>query len=579
MSRIPLASLLVLAVILRSGAAYAATATTTTTTVNFDDLPAFTDVGTVDGATFSRGVEADDATTGLAHSPASVARQCVGMEFCRGPFIVTFASPQQRVELYVGYAGTLGAPFSLTLVAYDANGDQVAHSDASIPARTGHIAPMTALAVTAQANSIASVSLDAGGSEGVPEQIAVDDVTFSAAAALPDLALSDVTAHENAERTAFKIGVLVQNAGGAVSSSGMVTASAATWPKPATAKLPALAPGDRKHVILTLPIPAGTPAGQVTAHVSVAPGEGEASAENNSKDVTLDVQIPSTGGGGGGSSGGGSGGGGGGGSSGGGGNGGGGASTPVSGPAQRSGRTGGHGLWHGYRPIIPFALAAGGALLYRTRRAAHQRPEPTHEPEVEFEIEVDRDAWQLKATDRELPKRCTTGGRICRKEGSLAPHLRELVELRVKSDGDAKSAAVTGRIVEKLNDARDAARLGRRRDAGPLVRAAAEDLRERLIEGSTHLRPDSNVALAAVLEGSEVECTFTLYRCTGGHGDTPWEKELTWRAKVADRTTVQLGEIPRAELTSRRRRAAIAHLERMLAAIAGDGTAAATAAS
>ncbi len=121
------------------------------------------------------------AYQGFAHSGTKAIEPCAGKEFCSTPLVMTFAAPQNRVKVWVGYSGNLSKPRTVILSAYDSANAQVGQATATFNEIGGPIPIRTPLEVKSSSHNIASAKVsfapDAYG--GVDNGgLAIDDVEY-----------------------------------------------------------------------------------------------------------------------------------------------------------------------------------------------------------------------------------------------------------------------------------------------------------------------------------------------------------------------------------------------------------------
>ena len=174
------------------------------TLVNFDNVATGGPAGALtivssqyaaEGVTFNN-VSAVDyskgsfAIPGFAHSGTVAVEQCVGAEFCNTPLAATFAAPQQRVRVWVGFSNPLSQATQVQLRALDSSGALVGSASATLPANPAPTPIRTPLELDAGSASVSQIQVLIPGSFN--NSLAVDDVEFSSAGPPPTCAATSV---------------------------------------------------------------------------------------------------------------------------------------------------------------------------------------------------------------------------------------------------------------------------------------------------------------------------------------------------------------------------------------------------
>jgi hypothetical protein len=180
--------------------------------------------------------------------------------------------------------------------------------------------------------------------------------------------------------------------------------------------------------------------------------------------------------------------------------------------------------------------------------------------------------WQLRASDGELPRQCSVGQRICKREGEFEPAPRELLELSCAHEAaSGPELTIRGEAVRRLSQAHAAYARNRPADAQPLVAGAEALVWEQVSSWLGH-GGRGGVHLDAKFEGSSASCTFKLFRCArvdkpslfsrarhllglDRDDEGPWHELAHWKAEVKDATTVEVGTLEEALVWDQTRQA------------------------
>src|SRR5579863_8349064 len=125
---------------------------------------------------------------GFAHSGTKAIEQCYGKEFCNTPILMTFTTPQKRVEVWVGYSTNLTKQKTVLLTAFDSTGAKISQVTGTFQPGTSPIPIQTSLEITSTTQNISSASVSFGpDTYGTVSNgnLAVDDVEFDTAGPLP----------------------------------------------------------------------------------------------------------------------------------------------------------------------------------------------------------------------------------------------------------------------------------------------------------------------------------------------------------------------------------------------------------
>ncbi|HSP99674.1 MAG TPA: hypothetical protein VL049_20830, partial [Candidatus Dormibacteraeota bacterium] len=171
------------------------TATSSTVVIDFEILPAagpgepgavlagsqYADRGVTFNAPTGLDYDRGLAIPGFAHSGSKAVEPCYGGEFCTTPVEMSFAEPQQRVKLWVGFRLRLDAPREVVLLAFDAAGAEVARASGTLAVSGGPTPIRLPLEVLVSAPLIASAAVRFAAPTALTGGLAVDDVEFDAA--------------------------------------------------------------------------------------------------------------------------------------------------------------------------------------------------------------------------------------------------------------------------------------------------------------------------------------------------------------------------------------------------------------
>jgi hypothetical protein len=262
------------------------------TRIDFDDVGK----GDLTNQYASRGVTFNSPTpldfsqalgiSAFAHSPTQGIQQCYGKEFCTAPIEMSFAEPQARVQVWVGYAGRVQTPDAIWLEIIDVSGRTIDHCGVTITQeRTPQpIALPLELTTASNAITIARVSAPTLGIAGV----AVDDLEFQRIAPrFPDLVIGNINANAPpGERARIRIVVFVRDA---PSPATTLTVESPAWGT-LSADVRALDPQEEGEGI-EVPLPVDLRAGihEFVVRLASPPGAVESNLDNNVKAGRIDV--------------------------------------------------------------------------------------------------------------------------------------------------------------------------------------------------------------------------------------------------------------------------------------------------
>jgi len=122
------------------------------------------------------------AIPGFAHSGTKVIEQCVGVEFCTTPIIISLTAGQRRAKLWVGYSARLDERRSVILQALDQNGGFVGEASAVLGPSNGPISVQIPLEVVSQTPNIRQLilrfSVAFPGGQAFNNNLVIDDFEF-----------------------------------------------------------------------------------------------------------------------------------------------------------------------------------------------------------------------------------------------------------------------------------------------------------------------------------------------------------------------------------------------------------------
>jgi hypothetical protein len=183
---------------------------------------------------------------------------------------------------------------------------------------------------------------------------------------------------------------------------------------------------------------------------------------------------------------------------------------------------------------LGLALAVAGTLRWRHVRLLRRRG-----------------AWQLEASDDELPRTCRVPQQYTwRRECTATPSLWKVESLTLADssgteDSDKHEIAADSAVV-RVNDALQARRTrsaeGRMRE---ILRPVAEHLGSEVEEWLAKQQPSRTVEIFAKLSGCEFECEFTHFQCAPDQGANHWQKRDAWKGKVESTATVPVAIVAR----------------------------------
>jgi hypothetical protein len=115
------------------------------------------------------------------HSGSNAIQQCYSQEGCDTPLVMTFAEPQRRVKVWVGFWDSLSEALVVELTAFEAaqGGAEVASASATLgPSDDPHIPVQTPLEVTVDGNAIRRVEVSFSPPSDLAVRLVFDDVEF-----------------------------------------------------------------------------------------------------------------------------------------------------------------------------------------------------------------------------------------------------------------------------------------------------------------------------------------------------------------------------------------------------------------
>jgi hypothetical protein len=115
------------------------------------------------------------------HSGSNAIQHCYSQEDCDTPLVMTFAEPQHRVKVWVGFWDSLSEALMVELTAFDAEsgGDAIASTSATLgPGSDPQIPIQTPLEVTVNGNAIRRVEVGFSPPSDLALRLVFDDVEF-----------------------------------------------------------------------------------------------------------------------------------------------------------------------------------------------------------------------------------------------------------------------------------------------------------------------------------------------------------------------------------------------------------------
>lgn len=159
-----------------------------------------------------------------------------------------------------------------------------------------------------------------------------------------------------------------------------------------------------------------------------------------------------------------------------------------------------------------------------------------------------RRGWQQNAKDEEPPETCQLCTRHCRKI-ELEPVQRKITHLTLGAGATVSSKQggerqVKGEIVEELNRAVSASRLGEKQERiQEVVAPLARELLQRIEEWLGGEPAPNDVPIFGHLQGGRVTCQFILYHCRRKGIVDVWEEEDKWQATINDERDEHVGSL------------------------------------
>jgi len=243
------------------------------------------------GVTFNR-VQVFDYAQGqqipkFAHSGTHAIEQCYAAEFCTLPIAASFAAPQTRVKVWVGYSEPHPKPGTILFLAHDAAGTVIGRRAVSVPASKSAMPIATPMEIVDKDRRIAGVEIRAEGGLGA-SGLAVDDLEFESRTQAPPPQLDLVLGKPAfiAEPPAIVVPVLVT---GMSSKATTIQASANGWASPVVVDVPPMEPGEHR---LSIPLPAGLKPGPYFVALMINPSKALPESTFGNNAARLAVQIP-----------------------------------------------------------------------------------------------------------------------------------------------------------------------------------------------------------------------------------------------------------------------------------------------
>ncbi len=114
----------------------------------------------------------------FAHSGSRAIEACHGSEVCSQPVEMSFASPQRRVRVWIGYREPLAEPQIVVLRGLDRVGNEVATARTELPSSPAPQPIRWPLELRSSAAEISKAEVDFEVSHPLPGGLAVDDIEF-----------------------------------------------------------------------------------------------------------------------------------------------------------------------------------------------------------------------------------------------------------------------------------------------------------------------------------------------------------------------------------------------------------------
>jgi hypothetical protein len=136
----------------------------------YADEATFNNVSAID---YSKG---ESAIANFARSGTVGVEQCVGVEFCSTPMLITLTKAQKQVRLWVGMSYPLNTPLTVQLTARTAEGVTITQATATLPESPTPTPIRTRLEVSAASAVIKTVELSVPG--GYMNGVAADQLVL-----------------------------------------------------------------------------------------------------------------------------------------------------------------------------------------------------------------------------------------------------------------------------------------------------------------------------------------------------------------------------------------------------------------